>query len=129
MSEIIVEGQVVGFKDRTKETVPFAGSVVTLQNMAVIMPPLNFAALRTSQGLKKMNAIKAALEAVKTNNGFESITEEVLEDVIDLTYKAVHRNYPDVSKDEIAEGLTVDALAEVMGSLLTINPGAQIKNV
>lgn len=119
--------QLIEFKDRTKEPVKFRGVPVTLQNMKVIMPPLNFAAFVDHDALVKIDRIKDVMLNSHENNSC-NISKECLNDLIELITLAIQRNYPDISQEEIKAGLDFGNMQEIMGQLVVQNPTLAVKN-
>lgn len=111
------ELNIVGVKDRTKEPVKFAGQVVELQNMKVIMPPLNFVAFRRKGAAKKLDQIIQSTQNISADGGFD-IPDEVFDNVVELTHMAISRNYPDITLDEIEEGLDFDNMQGIIQKLM-----------
>jgi hypothetical protein len=107
------------------ERVRFEGVKVELQNMKLTIPPLNFAVLRKQGGLKKLQNIqKGFLEAGDSLN----IPDEVFDDAIDLVWMAAKRNHPDLTKEQVEEGLDFNNIAKVLPILVNQNPVNEIVN-
>lgn len=75
-----------------------------------LIPALSFHALRKSQG---------ALAVLNSITGIP--TEEQIGGMIDLTYLALARNYPDMTKDEVAELIDLGNFVMVFQSLAKVS--------
>ena len=116
------------------ENVKFSGVEVELQNMSLIIAPLNFKAMREG-AFKKLSVVINAFEAMDVArvsgdvaNAF-NLPEEAIDAAVDLIWMAASRNYPDISKDQIAEGLDMDNIQKIMPILFTKNPIKAVKEV
>jgi hypothetical protein len=108
-----------------EEKVKFEGQKVELQNMTLIIPPLNFAALRKQGGLKKIKAvIKGFQEAQK---GDFDLNENTLLEAAELVFLAARRNYPDITLDQIEEGLDFSNAVKIIPALMVQNPVENLK--
>ncbi len=41
--------------------------------------------------------------------------------VIDVAFKSLKRNYPDISRDDVADMIYMDQLSEVMGAVMSVS--------
>jgi hypothetical protein len=126
MSENQEGKQFSGCVDRTKEAVPYKGIAVELQNMKVIMPPLNFEALYLHDALEKLDKLKNAMLEVQNSYSL-NIPKPQLKDFIELTTMAIQRNYPDVTEQDVIAGLDFENMNELMGFLLVQNQTEEMK--
>lgn len=101
------------------EKVKYEGIEVQLQNMTLILPPLNFKAFRNG-ALKKLQLVIDGIKRLEDGNEV-NIPEDVLEAAIELTWMAAARNYPEITKEQIEEGLDFDSLTKVIPVLITRN--------
>lgn len=77
--------------------------------------PLMFAPL-------SLGAIEKLLPALQS---FESSNVGL---VIDVAHKSLKRNYPDISRDDVADFIYMDQLEEVIGAVMSVS-GLQNKEV
>lgn len=110
------------------EKVKFAGTEVELQNMTIIMPTLNFQSFREKGAMKKLNKVVKALGRMEQTQEFD-LTDEELDTAVELVWMAAQRNYPEISKEQIAEGLDFDVLGKVMPVLISKNPLGKVREV
>ena len=96
------------------------GTLIKLQNMELTLPPLNFKALRKQDGLKKMKLVMNAFKNFDAET--LEISDEVFEATVDLVWMAAIRNHPDVTKEEIEEGLDFGIMKDVLPILMVQNP-------
>lgn len=107
-------------KAQVVHNVKFDGETVELQNMTLVLPPLNFAAFRKHGALKKLQLV---IDGMKKLEGGETVDlpDEVLEAAVDLVWLSAQRNYPELKKDEVEEGLDFDNLPKIIPALITRN--------
>ncbi|OQS41131.1 hypothetical protein [Chromobacterium haemolyticum] len=89
------------------ELVKIKGISVLLNGKAYVIPPLNLAALEQLQD---------RLEQFDGGIGKESIST-----VLDATTAALKRNYPDLTRDQVAELVDVANMAEVMEAIMDVS--------
>ena len=102
------------------ENVKFAGEVVELQNMTLVLPLLNFGAFRNHGALKKLQTVIDGMKQLESGDTVE-LSDEVLDAAVDLVYLSAVRNYPEITKEQIMEGLDFDTLGKIIPLLLTKN--------
>jgi hypothetical protein len=102
------------------EKVKFEGKKVDLQNMSLIIPPLNFAVMRKQNGLKKLQNIMKAFSNFDENA--LDIPDEVFDDATDLVWLAAVRNYPELTREQVEEGLDFGNIAKILPILIVQNP-------
>jgi hypothetical protein len=107
------------------EKVKYDGAEVQLQNMTLILPPLNFKAFRQG-ALKKLQLVIDGMKKLEGGDEVD-IPEEVIEAAIDITYLSAVRNYPEITKEQIEDGLDFDSLMKVIPVLITRNNLATVK--
>ena len=108
------------------ENVKFRGSEVELQNMTLVIPPLNFKAFREHGALKKLQVVIDGMKKLQVTQAFD-LPDAVLDAAVELTFLAAKRNYPDISKEQIEEGLDFDNIGDVIPKLVTKNNTHLIK--
>lgn len=106
--------------------VKFVGTEVELQNMTIVAPTLNFIAYRDHDALKKLNMVIAELKNVEAS-GEIALSPEAINAAIELVWLSAVRNYPEITIDEIAEGLDIDNLGVILPKLVTKNKIAEVK--
>lgn len=104
----------------------FGGTEIELQNMTLVLPVLNFDAFRNHGAMKKMNMVIKALKRVEETEELD-LTDDELDAAIDLVFLSAKRNYPEISKQDIAEGMDFEILGKVMPVLVTKNQLAQVQ--
>lgn len=102
------------------EKVKFAGTEVELQNMKLVLPLLNFAAYRKGGAMKKLNMVFEGVKRADATGIFD-LTDEELDAAVDLVYMSAVRNYPDITKEQIMEGLDIENLSKILPVLVTTN--------
>jgi hypothetical protein len=110
------------------ENVKYAGTKVALQNMNLVLPPLNFAAYRIHGALKKLNMI---FEGVKRTQeeGTIALSDEEMDAAIDLIMLSAVRNYPEITREQIMEGLDFDTLGKILPCLVSMNSLDKAKEI
>lgn len=87
------------------------GVTVTLGRNDYVIPPLNFRMLQEmGDQIAIVNAGGSYIKDVQTRDAF-----------IEVIYASIKRNYPNVSRDEVIDGLDVTNAREAMLSLLGIS--------
>jgi hypothetical protein len=108
-----------------EEKVRFEGTKIELQNMKLIIPPLNFAVLRKQGGLKKLQNIQKGFSEAGDSL---DISDEIFDDTIDLVWLAARRNYPELTKEQVEEGLDFNNVSKILPILINQNPINEIAN-
>lgn len=72
------------------------GIKVKIGEREYVIPPLN---------LKRLKALQAQIEFINSIKPTEVFTEKYYDAMADVVHAAVTRNHPEVSRDEIEEGL------------------------
>ena len=113
-----------------KEKVKYPGVEVHLQNMTLEIPTLNFKLMREG-ALAKLDIVIDAFEAMQkgAESGVNrlSLPDDAIDAAVDLVWMAAKRNYPDLSKDQVADGLDMDNINQVIPILITKNPLKVVK--
>ena len=87
--------------------VKFKGISLELGGKAYVVPPLNLGALEQFQDRLEKFSGGIDPESVKT--------------VIDVTHAALQRNYPDITRNDIAELIDVGNMSEVMQAVMDVS--------
>lgn len=82
------------------------GIEIKLGDRALIIPPLNLAAIESLQD---------RLEAFRGGVDRQSVAT-----VVDATFAALHRNYPDITREFITEFVDVANMKEVMEAVMDV---------
>jgi hypothetical protein len=88
-------------------TTKFQGIPLTLGGEVFVVPPLNF---------RSLQALQARLD--KFTGGVDADSINV---VIDATYEALKRNYPEFDKDSLHDLLDVANMGEVMEAVMDVS--------
>jgi len=108
-----------------KETVKFPGVEVQLQNMVLEIPTMNFRLMRREGALVKLQILVNEFDSMgeKVTDGHSQLmSDAALDAAVDLVWMAAHRNYPDLSKEQIEEGLDMDNIKDIIPILISRNP-------
>ena len=103
------------------ENKKFPGKEVQFQGHILELPPLNFEAYYLHGAFTKIKNIQKALLKLQTEQDLEIITTEVMDDIFALVLMSAKLNYPDITKDEIMQMLTLDSIGPVMEALVSQN--------
>jgi hypothetical protein len=91
------------------KAVRFEGTSVTMGDRSFIIPPLSFRQLREhEQDIAKVSAMVVNPEA-----GFTEIQA-----AFPIVFAAIHRNYADITKDELEDLLDLGNVREAFGAAL-----------
>jgi hypothetical protein len=109
-----------------EEKVKFEGQKIELQNMTLVIPPLNFAILRKQEGLKKLKTVMNGFKNAQKDGDFE-LAEETLLEAAELIWMAAKRNYPDLTLEQIEEGLDFSNAVKIIPALMIQNPTTELR--
>jgi hypothetical protein len=88
-------------------TIKIKGVVLNLNGTNYTVPPLNLRSLETMQ------------DALSDFTG--GIDAKSVSTVVDAAYAALKRNYPDMTRDEVAEIIDVGNMVEVMQAIMDVS--------
>lgn len=108
--------------------VKYAGTKITFQNMELVLPPLNFYAYRVKGALKKLGIIFDGLKRAEKEGALD-LTDEEMDAAIEVIYLSAIRNYPEITKEDIMEGLDFESLGKILPCLVTQNPLTKAKEL
>jgi len=105
--------------------VKYPGIPVKLGWKTYLMPPLGMKAVCDHNALKKISALQE--QAKKgSQGGLEAFSPEMLNNLIDLLHMALLRNYPDITREEIFDGIPdVITATMLIGPLVSQNDVVQ----
>lgn len=83
------------------------GIRMTLGGVDYIVPPLSLGALEDLQGELEAFTGDVSSASIKT--------------VIDATTRALKRNYPDISRDQVRESIGLENMGEIMEALMDVS--------
>lgn len=106
--------------------VKFVGTTVELQTMTIVVPTLNFIAYRDHQALEKLNMVIDELKATEATGNL-NLSREAIDNAIELVWLSAVRNYPDITIDDIAEGLDIDNIGQILPKLVSKNSVDAVK--
>lgn len=86
--------------------IKFKGVEIDFAGKKYILPPLGVGAYRNHDAAEKIQRIQDVADELQNGANFGSINGEVLGNVIELTHLALLRNYPDITQDEIEDGIS-----------------------
>lgn len=89
------------------------GITIKLYDKDYVLPPLPVKAFSKGDASEKLKAIQD--ELTSANGGIAGITQDSVQNVISLVTIALQRNYPDITEEEVEDGLydIVDLLQSV----------------
>jgi len=83
---------------------------MTLNGREVVLPPISLGALRTLQDRLK-----------KVEGAADPFDSEVIDTIIDATFAALHRNYPEMSRNDVADLVDLGNMYEVFQSVMDVS--------
>lgn len=105
----------------------FGGTTINLQTGPIIIPSLNFGTLRKNGALKKLDNVFQAFKGLENGDSL-LIDDNILEEAIDLVFMAAERNYPNITRESIEDGLDFDSFMKIIPLLLTQNSVPALQN-
>ena len=87
------------------------GAWVRMSDKEYKVAPLNFRALRELAGSIKV------LQTIKEG---EMPNAEQMETLVKIAHSAIHRNYPEITIDEVAEGLDFGNFSSVLSAVMGV---------
>ena len=96
--------------------VKYPGVPVKLGWKTYLMPPLGMKAVCDHDALKKITALQEQAKKGK-EGGLEAFSSQMVNNLIDLVHMALLRNYPDITRDEVFDGVP-----DVITATLLIGP-------
>lgn len=94
-------------KSNKSALVRFPGIAIALAGDEYIVPPLNLGTLEQMQ--KRLQDFNGGIDAASVNT------------VLDATHAALLRNYPEITRDEIAELVDVGNMQEIMQAVMDVS--------
>jgi hypothetical protein len=88
-------------------TTKFKGIKLTLGGKDLVVPPLNFRSLQQLQ------------DRLATFSG--GVDPESINLVVDATHEALKRNYPDMTRDDVIDGLDLENMLGVMEAVMDVS--------
>ena len=88
-------------------TTKFKGIPFILGDKTLVVPPLNF------RSLEELQDRLATFEA--------GVDKEARATIVDAAWHALRRNYPDITKDEIVDGLDIGNMQELMEAVMDVS--------
>lgn len=88
-------------------TTKFKGIPFQLGDRLLVVPPLNF------RSLEELQDRLANFEA--------GVDKEARATIVDAAWHALRRNYPDITQDEIIDGLDIGNMQELMESVMDVS--------
>lgn len=87
--------------------VKFKGIVVILGGISYVLPPLSLAAMEVME--KELAAFTGGTDGASIRT------------VVDAVHSALKRNYPNIERQEVAEGLDLGNMGEVMEAVMDVS--------
>lgn len=88
------------------KTVPNVKGVdIELNGTTYVLPPLPIKAYSKFDALKKINAIQEDLMKLNDDGNISAISQQTICDLVSLVGMALRRNYPDLTDEEVEDGL------------------------
>ena len=81
------------------------GVEIQLNGTTYVLPPLPIKAYSKFGALKKINAIQSDLIKMNKDGNIGDISQQTICDLVALIGMALRRNYPDLTDDEVEDGL------------------------
>jgi hypothetical protein len=109
----------------------YEGATVKLQDLTLIIPPLNFRLLRREGCAEKLQKVTDYFNAVTKQSDDQvkvSIPDEIMDLIAELVWKAAKRNYPELTLETIEENLDYNNCSRAVGILAYQNPLNVVKN-
>lgn len=98
----------------------YPGTMVEFQNMTLIIPPFNFYELNKCNAQTRINNVIKEFQLFKdAANGIPELPKELMDEVAELIYLPAKRNYPELSLDDLLNGLDLDTMLEIVPLLQT----------
>lgn len=95
-----------------KQLPKFKGVEIEIAGEKYILPALSPYAYAKADAGAKIKVIQQGIEQLQKTQDFGGLSPEVFMNLVELTWLALKRNYPDITQDEIGEGLP-DGMAAV----------------
>lgn len=90
-----------------EKTLPkFKGVDIYLAGEKFILPALSPYAYAKADAGAKIKVIQKGIEQLQQTQDFGGLSPEVFMNLVELTWLALKRNYPDITMDEVGEGLS-----------------------
>lgn len=89
-------------------TTKYKGILVNLGDRRLVAPPLNF---------KSLQALQGRLAQFKEGD----LSPEALNTIVEATYLSLQRNYPDITRDEVVDGLDLENMMDLMSAVTDIS--------
>lgn len=90
-----------------EKTLPkFKGVDIYLAGEKFILPALSPYAYAKADAGAKIKVIQQGIEQLQQTQDFGGLSPEVFMNLVELTWLALKRNYPDITMDEVGEGLS-----------------------
>ena len=89
-----------------KKLMKFRGVEIDIAGEIYILPPLSPFAYAKANAGAKIKVIQDGIKEMQGAQDFGGLNPEVFMNLVELTWLALRRNYPDITEDEIGEGLS-----------------------
>lgn len=83
----------------------FKGVPVEINGKTYTMPPLSPYAYAKADALEKIKVIETEVKAAEKSSSFGELTPNTFLSLIELVHLALKRNYPEITEEEIGEGV------------------------
>lgn len=81
------------------------GVDIELNGKTFVLPPLPIKAFSKFDALEKINAIQTDFEKMQGSSNLGALSKETIINLVSLVGMALRRNYPDLTDDEVEDGL------------------------
>lgn len=90
-----------------EKTLPkFKGIEIELAGKKFSLPPLSPYAYAKDDAGAKIKVIQQGIEQLQQTQDFGGLSPEVFMNLVELTWLALKRNYPEITMDEVGEGIS-----------------------
>lgn len=114
--------------------VRFPGTKVNIAGTEYIVPPLGMAAYSKHNAFEKLQKIHDSITSDEKGINFGGFTKDVIQDILELIYLAIRRNYPQTTVEELEDVLDFATCMEMIPILIDMGKRASteeetLKNV
>jgi hypothetical protein len=107
----------------SENSLKYTGTEIQLRSTSFVLPPYSFKTLRTEGVFKKLSKVQKFFSTFSftdcDNEEYENLFNESLCLVEELVYLALKQNYPDVTREQVENELSLDAISDILPILIS----------